>query len=545
MKRAALYARYSSDLQDARSIDGQFAALRAEAAKQGWQIVVEESDEEISGWSMVNRPGVQRLLSLARDGRIDVVMSEALDRIARDLGDSETIRKRLEFCGVELFTLSEGRVEMIHTALKGFMNAQFIVELGRKTKRGQALNISEGRSAGGKTYGYAPVKGEPGQLVILEDEAAIVRRVMHEYAIEQRSPLEIVKRLNADRIPGPRGRGWSESTINGEAKLGYGILHNRLYAGERVWNRQTKRKDPQTGKALMFDNPETEWKRQPCPDLRIVDDALWQAVRARHRLVSRRGGGAKRPVRLFSSVLVCGCCGGGMSIAGANAYGCSNRIQKATCDNRRTIDENVVKARVIDGLKRALLDPEAVREAARQFHETMARDQRDAARRRTTIEKELADADARIGRTVDAIAEGGPRGPLLEKLRQLEAERDRLSTGLQAFDHVSPIRLHPHAAKLYAEVVGRLADLLTSPAEGDLRQALRAIVGRIILTPRAAAKGYDMEIRGDLAGLLVGLEARNAKSPATMGGASAFPHSGTVGAGQGFGVSLVPIIVAA
>jgi hypothetical protein len=34
--------------------------------------------------------------------------------------------------------------------------------------------------------------------------------------------------LNKDGIPGPSGKGWGVSTINGNAKRGTGILNNEL-----------------------------------------------------------------------------------------------------------------------------------------------------------------------------------------------------------------------------------------------------------------------------------------------------------------------------
>lgn len=545
MKRVALYARYSSELQDERSIEGQFAMLRAEAERRGWTVVREFRDEAMSGYSLIGRPGIDAMLRAAGDGHIDVVMAEALDRLSRDLADTETLRKRLAFHGIAIWTLSEGAVEILHTGLKGMMNSMFLMELGRKTKRGQLNNLADGRSAGGRTYGYRAVKGEPGRLEIDEGEAAIVRRIHTEYAGGD-SPIAIVQRLNAEGVPGPRGRGWSESTVNGEAKLGHGILHNELYIGMRVWNRQSKRKDPRTGRALMFNNPESEWKRMPAPELRIVDDGLWRAVRARHRGVTGKRGGAKRPKRLFSGLLACGCCGGGMSIVGAGAsYGCSNRYQKRACENARTITERQVTARTVEGLKRALLDPEAIRLAAARFHARMVQDQREASGRRASIAKELADVDARISRLVDAIAEGGERGALLSKLRQLEEDRERLSESLQAFEHTAPVRLHPNAGKLYADTVARLGELLSAPENPALREAIRALVGRIVLTPRAHGPGYEMEVRGDIAPLLIRLEAaqtqpQNALSPAVSSGAKVF-----MGAGPRFGHSLMPYSVPA
>jgi Resolvase, N terminal domain len=52
--RVAIYARFSSDLQDVRSITDQVAAARDHAAKQGWQVIAEFCDAAISGASLHN-----------------------------------------------------------------------------------------------------------------------------------------------------------------------------------------------------------------------------------------------------------------------------------------------------------------------------------------------------------------------------------------------------------------------------------------------------------------------------------------------------------
>ena len=53
-----------------------------------------------------------------------------------------------------------------------------------------------------------------------------------------------------------------------------GILHNELYVGRLVWNKQRYLKDPNTGKRLARINPESEWIVTNVPELRIVDDDL-------------------------------------------------------------------------------------------------------------------------------------------------------------------------------------------------------------------------------------------------------------------------------
>ena len=86
MIRAALYARYSSDLQSAASIEDQFRICRDHAERAGWTVVDTYRDAAISGDSMILRPGIQALLADARSGAFDVVVAEALDRMSRDPG---------------------------------------------------------------------------------------------------------------------------------------------------------------------------------------------------------------------------------------------------------------------------------------------------------------------------------------------------------------------------------------------------------------------------------------------------------------------------
>ena len=66
--RVALYARFSSELEDVRSITDQLGAAREYAARQGWQVVEEFKDAAISGASLHNRPGVRDLIIAAKQG---------------------------------------------------------------------------------------------------------------------------------------------------------------------------------------------------------------------------------------------------------------------------------------------------------------------------------------------------------------------------------------------------------------------------------------------------------------------------------------------
>jgi hypothetical protein len=95
--RAVLYARYSTDKQRETSIDDQLRAAHTRAEREGWEIVGTHADEGVSGSTPVAlRPGGKALLAGALAGRFDVLILEGLDRLSRELGEAESMVKRLE-----------------------------------------------------------------------------------------------------------------------------------------------------------------------------------------------------------------------------------------------------------------------------------------------------------------------------------------------------------------------------------------------------------------------------------------------------------------
>jgi DNA invertase Pin-like site-specific DNA recombinase len=200
----------------------------------------------------MNRAGLQSLLRDARAGKFNAVLSEALDRLSRDQADIATIFKRLEFAGVEIVTLSEGRIGILDVRVRGTMNRLYSIETGNKVRRGQGNRVKEGKAAGGIPYGYDLVRriDDRGQLIRGERminlrRAQIVRQIFQLYAAG-RSPRAIAHKLNKGGVPGPAGRGWTPSTIVGDRRKRTGILNNEVYIGQVSWNRRTYVKSPES-----------------------------------------------------------------------------------------------------------------------------------------------------------------------------------------------------------------------------------------------------------------------------------------------------------
>jgi site-specific DNA recombinase len=312
MKRTAVYARFSTELQNDRSIEDQIHLCRAHAERQGLQVTATYCDRARSGASIYGRDGLMEMLHAARSGSFDVILVESLDRLSRDQEDLAGIWKRLNFAGVELRAVHEGTADQVQIGVRGLLGSLYLTDLANKVRRGMDGVVRDGRHAGGRAYGYRPVPGKPGELEIVDSEAGIIRRIFSEY-VAGRTPREIARDLNADGVAAPRGTRWAASTINGNKTRHHGILLNELYAGILVWNRIRMVKDPDTGKRVSRPNPPEDWKREQVPALAIVERSLFDAVQARKRDRSHEAPQRQRKARYLLS---------GCSSAGAAAAAC-------------------------------------------------------------------------------------------------------------------------------------------------------------------------------------------------------------------------------
>ena len=518
--KVAIYARYSSDSQRDASIADQFRMCRLHAEKQGWTIVEEYSDHAISGSSMIQRAGIQALIMDSSRGRFDLIMAEALDRISRDQEDIAGIYKRMRYADVKMLTLSEGEISELHVGLKGTMNALFLKDLADKTRRGQRGRVEAGKSGGGNSYGYDVVKrfdanGEPirGDRTINEAQAEVVRRIFRDYAAGK-SAKTIAFALNKAGIAAPSGGEWGFSTINGNPKRGNGILNNEMYVGKIVWNRQRFVKDPDTGKRQARPNPESEWVVQEAPELRILDDDLWNAVKARqgeNRTERDEAGVAdirkmnyrRRPRYLFSGLTRCACCGGGYSAISATLIGCSTARNKGTCDNRVNIRREELEARVLNALRTRLVDPELFARFCEVFTQEMNRLRMEGRAGIAAAEAEVARIDRELDTLLNLILKGGAADAINAKMVLLEARKKELALFLAEAEEPPPL-LHPAMALQYRNRVQQLYEALQDEEEEKRTEAadiLRSLVDRIVLTPVEGK--VEIDVQGDLAGILM------------------------------------------
>lgn len=517
-KRAVIYARYSSDMQKVTSIDGQLLLCRKVAARNSLDVVGEFVDAAKSGLTEDTRDGYQRLLDGVRKQDFDVIIVEHFDRLSRDPATIQRLKQVFEFNRVELMDQKGVYATATDISIASLYNTIYKPQLADKVRRGHDNAVANGRIPGSYAYGYRPKPGAPGERIIDESEAKIVRRIFIEYT-SGRSTRDIAADLTREGVPSPgatrhknkAGRTtWNHQCITG-GRHGRGIIGNELYIGEIHWNVRSTILNPDTQKKQKRRNPEERHIIVKNAELRIVPQALWdsaQKVRSERaiHMFGPTGKPRRRPVvprnneHPLAGVLRCSVCNGHMRIAQSSRNGgpraaCANAHQRGTCEHTRSFDMDVLLRDVAEKMEVRLLSPKAIEEAMRAWKEERKSDQRKNSER-SNLERRRHVLNTEIERLSYAIA-NSRRKPdeLLKRIDECDAERETVEERLRLLgnggENVIPFD-HPRFGDRYRSEAKRLVTALkTNPKAIETRVAFRNLVDCIIVHPVRKRMPYE------------------------------------------------------
>ena len=533
--KIGIYGRHSTDKQNPLSSADQAAACMPLVANLNGEVVGTFLDTEVSGYKR-NRPGLKRLLASVANGQLDIVLCESLDRLARDGEDIAFLGKKLKYDHVRLFTVAEGEIDDIKLAVAGLLGSMFLTSLQQKTLRGMEAAVLAGRTAGGRTYGYKYVsrEGPSGSIIrglreIDEDQAAIVRRIFHEFA-SGLSSIKIVRRLNEEGIPGPRGGQWNATTVRGDPKKHVGILNNPLYRGEIIWKRREWRKNPNSDdrERRYRMREESEWVRVDAPELRIIDEPLWKAVRAQMEVRSRPRATSSSPVvsrrrkHPLSGLIKCASCGSNFTIAGRDYYRCASNRERGTCHNSLSIRRGEIEKAALSCIENHLLNPKLVEMFVAEVHRQTELQNRSAETNDTRNAARLTEIEGQIATLANnmLVSSASPTlhkmlAELEEEKRLLEAVKPTASPKVKVLPHpvlverfrakVKNLRaaLEDDSIRLQAvEVIGALIHSVTIyPGEAPLGEISANVVD--MATYAASLNDADWAVRRDCSVMVV------------------------------------------
>ncbi len=540
--RAALYVRVSTDEQ-AQSAEVQERDGRRFCDARGWTIVEVYRDVGVSGAEWDARPEIARARrDIEREPRPwDILVVRDLDRVGRDTARTLLFVEVVLAAGARVMEYSTGAeakgdpMARATIALRGVFAEMERGMISARVRGDHEDRARRGVVTGGVVYGYRNVRVGNDVLREVEPREAAVVREVYERRAAGEGYREIAKDLNARAIPPPRagrrGTGsWAPSTL-------LEILRRPLYVGRLEWG--ATRKGYRLGTKVRTPQRREDVIATDAPHLRIIEDALWQRVRA-HDSAAR--GAAGKPLKrappryLLTGFVRCAACGGPVSVQRGRwgsttipLYGCHwHRDRGASVcavASRRPVVE--VDRVVTDWITREVLSADAVRYTLARVRaevEAMARGGVDEVAE-ARLSAELARVETESQRLAGAIAAGGEMESLVIELRARHARARSLRDDLAK---IRAPRVDLGAIdwrRIEAEARTRLDDLaaLFARDASGAREVLGALIpSPLTFTPTRehGGRGARWVLAGEVTGVMCASPEGIAQS-ATLGSIAA------------------------
>ena len=493
---AAIYIRVSTDEQR-ESAEAQESEGRRFAQRHGWSVVETYRDVGVSGAEFVDRPELARLLAdVRRQPRPwDVLIVRDLDRIGRDGPRTMLAVEGVLEHGAKLWQYSTGAeqrsdpVARTMMAITGAFAEMERAMISRRTREGHEVRARKGLVTGGARYGYRNVRGPDGvRHEIVEAEAAVVREVFVLRAAGD-SIRKIAHELNRRGVPSPSGR------KRGTGSWGVACLHEMLrrdrYRGVVEWGRVGTAY--RSGTRVTITRPDDEVLRVETPELRLIDDATWEAVRRQDEPQRATLGAPRRgrpPTRLLSGIARCGVCGGPMQ--GANTMSGRRTIRSYRCawahDRGPTVCTNSMhrpaaemEDAVLGWVRDVALAPEVIKRVLHHLRELSQCGDDPAATAIARLELDRERVMREINRLTAALATSDdPPEAIVGALRSREGTLRAITTDLATARSAAP----PAALEwpeIEAAAYSHLANL-RNLLDGGVEEA-RAALRELLLEP--------------------------------------------------------------
>ncbi len=349
MKKAVIYARYSSDAQKETSIDDQIRDCEKFAQSNDFQVVHIYRDDAVSGKSDA-RDEFQRMLSDSAKELFDIVIVWKLDRFARNRNESTINKVKLKKNGVKVVSAMEHIPDgpegiILESVLEG-MAEYYIYDLLEKTNRGRRGIALQCKHTGGRPLLGYKVNSDR-HYEIDEYSADTVRQIFLMYASGS-SYSQIIDKMNCQGRKTGAGKNFGKNSI-------HELLKNERYIGVYTFNKIPSVNGKRNSHGT---NSEDKIIKIPGGVPAIISLNEWESVQKKMETNKHAPGASKAKIDyLLSGKLFCGECGGamvGQSSGSHTTYGyyeCSTKKRLRTCKKsnvKKELIENTVINYTID-----------------------------------------------------------------------------------------------------------------------------------------------------------------------------------------------------
>ena len=183
--------------------------------------------EEGASAKSLSRPKMNELMSMVRRKRVDTIIIHNLDRLTRQVKDLATLLEEFEKYDVSLISITE-KIDTKSPMGRFFIYMIVLIAqwewetISSRSIRGIEESARQGNYAlPGAPVGYKRNPEDTHKLIVVEEEAAVVRRIFESVAYGQRAAKTVAAELNKEKTLSKR---WDEKKIQS-------IIGNKIYYG--------------------------------------------------------------------------------------------------------------------------------------------------------------------------------------------------------------------------------------------------------------------------------------------------------------------------
>lgn len=306
--KVAAYCRVSTDKNDQiNSLQNQLQYFHSYIENHaGWELVEIFADEGTTGTSTKHRRAFHRMIQMAKQRKLDLILTKEVSRFARNTIDALSYTRQLKVWGVGVLFINdnintldnEGEFRLTIMASVAQEESRKISE---RVKWGQRRRMEQGIVFGNNSIlGYTL---QNGSLQVDPQQARIVQDIFFKYVDEGKGARVIAKELNQAGIRPVLAQHWSSDSV-------LNILKNEKYAGDLL---QRKTVTPDFLNHAKKANPNAEdMIYLPNHHEAIIPRSKWdqaqKLIKARRRLPMEAQSKYSRS-HWCSGKITCGCCG--------------------------------------------------------------------------------------------------------------------------------------------------------------------------------------------------------------------------------------------
>ncbi|MCL2035469.1 MAG: recombinase family protein [Oscillospiraceae bacterium] len=480
--RAVAYARYSSEMQRAESIDAQLRAIHKYAMENEITIVGEYIDRAQSGRSD-DRPQFLEMIRDAREGLFDIAIVHQYSRFARNRYDSLFYTMELEKFDVRLVSVlepsSNSPEDVLLRGILETINEYYSQNLGRETEKGKKENALKGMHVGGvPPLGY-DVDRETMRLVINEREALAVKLIFRMH-LDGCSYGDIEQALADMGCIGKRGSKVRKSSM-------HTILTNEKYTGLMVYNKSAAKDAHGKRNGHKYKDEAEIIKIEGLVPQIISKEDFLKAREIIQRRKHKSGKSKAKEVYLLSGKIVCGECGSNY---------CGNRRQSNkgqpyvsyTCNKKSAVEKcrcgeirrNSLETFVLDKLAQYLFSDAKIPGLLAGYEAYLRNRDSEAILKQKNLRERIGQLAKEIENIVTVVAKTGSDA-LIERLNQLEQEKKETEYRLTKLEMDAQIcRVTESDLK---EAFKRARDLLKTGGLSNTKVLIQRYVHQVIIHP--------------------------------------------------------------